>query len=101
MPATHQNPAQAPPPHDTQLSVEPAGQPTQQPYDASMPDAIEYRATSNAHDTATLTRHMNDMARDGWRLLAVNFTHRGSTGYHTFFWQRPLRAAEQIWETSP
>jgi hypothetical protein len=72
------------------MSISPAPSTRGDPYDACMSDAIEYRATSNAHDTAVLTRHMNDMAREGWRLLAVNFTHRGSTGYHTMFWQRPL-----------
>jgi hypothetical protein len=66
-----------------------------------MPDALEYFATQNAHDTGTLTRHMNHMARDGWQLLTVDFAHRGETGFHTFFWQRPLRAGETIQETSP
>jgi len=50
----------------------------------------EYLATANAHDPATLTRHMNDMARVGWELLTVTFAIRGETGTHTFFWRRPV-----------
>jgi hypothetical protein len=38
---------------------------------------------------------MNKMARDGWDLLAVDFAHRGETGFHTFFWRRPLRRSAE------
>ena len=65
-----------------------------------MPDALEYICTHNAHDPETLTHHMNHMAREGWDLLTVDFAHRGETGFHTFFWQRPLRAGEQSQERS-
>jgi len=66
-----------------------------------MPDTLEYLVTINAHDPDTLTRHMNHMARDGWDLLTVDFAVRGETGFHTFFWQRPLREDEPDQETSP
>jgi hypothetical protein len=46
-----------------------------------MPDALEYYVTLNAHDPDTLTRHMNDMAHDGWELLTVDFAVRGETGF--------------------
>ena len=55
---------------------------------------MEYYCTHSAHNPESLTIHMNHMARDGWDLLAVNFAHRGETGYHTFFWRRPHRSAE-------
>ncbi|HTZ91089.1 MAG TPA: hypothetical protein VMB74_01730 [Streptosporangiaceae bacterium] len=51
---------------------------------------LEYFCTQSAHNPDSLTRHMNNMAREGWELLAVDFAHRGETGYHTFFWKRPL-----------
>lgn len=54
----------------------------------------EYYCTRSAHSPESLTLHMNHVARDGWELVAVNFAHRGETGYHTFFWQRPRRLAE-------
>jgi hypothetical protein len=66
-----------------------------------MPDSLEYFCTHDAHDPQSLTRHMNNMARDGWQLLTVDFAIRGETGFHTFFWQRPLRAGERGQETSP
>jgi hypothetical protein len=53
----------------------------------------EYFCTANAHDPATLTHHMNDMARSGWELLTVTFTIKGEGGTHTMFWRRPVRAA--------
>jgi hypothetical protein len=56
---------------------------------------IEYFCTHNAHDPESLTRHMNKMARDGWDLLTVNFAIRGETGFHTFFWRRPLRQSAE------
>jgi hypothetical protein len=56
---------------------------------------IEYFCTHNAHDPESLTRHMNKMARDGWDLLTVNFAIRGETGFHTFFWRRPLRPSAE------
>jgi len=62
-----------------------------QPYDACMPDETEYLCTQNAHDPDTLTRHMNNMAGEGWELLTVNFAIRGETGFHTFFWRRRFR----------
>jgi len=51
---------------------------------------MEYFCTHSAHDPESLTRHMNKMARDGWDLVTVDFAIRGETGYHTFFWRRPL-----------
>jgi hypothetical protein len=51
----------------------------------------EYVCTANAHDTATLTHHMNEMARAGWDLLTVTFAIKGESGTHTFFWRRPAR----------
>lgn len=56
-----------------------------------MSEEIEYFCTHSAHDTHSLTLHMNNMARDGWELLTVDFAIRGETGFHTFFWKRPLR----------
>jgi len=53
----------------------------------------EYFCTANAHDPATLTRHMNDMARAGWELLTVTFAIKGETGTQTFFWRRPARTS--------
>jgi hypothetical protein len=50
----------------------------------------EYFCTHSAHDPESLTLHMNNMAREGWDLLTVDFAIRGETGYHTFFWRRPL-----------
>ena len=55
-----------------------------------MPE-MEYFCTHSAHNPESLTHHMNTMARDGWDLLAVDFAIRGETGFHTFFWRRPLR----------
>jgi len=55
-----------------------------------MPDETEYICTHNAHDAESLTLHMNNMARDGWELLTVDFAIRGETGFHTFFWRRPV-----------
>jgi hypothetical protein len=55
-----------------------------------MPDEIEYLCTHDAHDPDSLTRHMNAMAREGWELLTVDFAIRGETGFHTFFWRRPV-----------
>jgi hypothetical protein len=55
----------------------------------------EYACTANAHDVATLTHHMNEMARRGWELLTVDFAIRGSTGTHTFFWRRPVSTTAQ------
>jgi hypothetical protein len=62
---------------------------------------MEYFCTQNAHNPESLTLHMNKMARDGWDLLTVDFAHRGETGFHTFFWRRPLRrSAEASRETT-
>lgn len=58
-----------------------------------MPEQTEYLCTHNAHDTQSLTIHMNSVARNGWELVSVDFAHRGETGFHTFFWRRPLRTA--------
>ena len=55
-----------------------------------MPE-MEYFCTHSAHNPESLTHHMNTMARDGWDLLAVDYAIRGETGFHTFFWRRPLR----------
>jgi hypothetical protein len=55
-----------------------------------MPNETEYFCTHSAHDPESLTRHMNNMAGDGWDLLTVNFAIRGETGFHTFFWRRPF-----------
>jgi hypothetical protein len=52
---------------------------------------LEYFCTHSAHNPESLTIHMNNMARDGWELLTVDFAIRGETGFHTFFWQRPRR----------
>jgi hypothetical protein len=63
---------------------------------------MEYFCTQSAHNPESLTLHMNKMARDGWDLLAVDFAHRGETGFHTFFWRRPLpRSAEARREARP
>jgi hypothetical protein len=43
----------------------------------------EYFCTANAHDPATLTHHMNVMARAGWELLTVTFAIKGESGTHT------------------
>ncbi len=49
----------------------------------------EYFCTANAHDPASLTRHMNEMAQHGWELLTVTFAIKGESGNHAiFFWQR-------------
>jgi hypothetical protein len=53
----------------------------------------QYFCTANAHDPATLTHHMNEMAAAGWELLTVTFAIRGESGIHTFFWRRPVRVA--------
>jgi hypothetical protein len=53
---------------------------------------MEYFCTQSAHNAESLTLHMNTVARRGWELVAVDFAHRGETGYHTFFWRRPLPA---------
>ena len=53
----------------------------------------EYLCTANAHDPATLTHHMNQMARAGWELLTVTFAIKGESGIHTLFWRRPVPAA--------
>jgi hypothetical protein len=50
----------------------------------------EYFCTANAHDPATLTHHMNEMARAGWELLTVTFAIKGESGTQTFFWRRPV-----------
>jgi len=55
----------------------------------------EYLCTANAHDPATLTSHMNDMALAGWELLTVTFAIKGETGTHTLFWRRPPPASTQ------
>ncbi len=52
---------------------------------------MEYFCTQSAHNPESLTVHMNKMAHDGWELLTVDFAIRGETGFHTFFWRRPLR----------
>jgi hypothetical protein len=57
-----------------------------------MPE-MEYFCTQSAHNPQALTIHMNTMARSGWELLTVDFAIRGETGYHTFFWRRPLRGS--------
>jgi hypothetical protein len=57
--------------------------------------ATEYFCTHSAHDPESLTHHMNNMARDGWDLLTVDFAIRGETGFHTFFWRRPLRTSAE------
>jgi type IV secretory pathway VirJ component len=53
----------------------------------------QYFCTANAYDPATLTRHMNQMARAGWELLTVTFAIKGEGGTHTLFWRRPASAA--------
>jgi hypothetical protein len=55
---------------------------------------MEYFCTHSAHDPESLTDHMNNMADDGWDLLAVDFATRGESGFHTFFWRRLRRSAE-------
>jgi hypothetical protein len=50
----------------------------------------EYLCTQNAHDAATLTRHMNAVASEGWELFAVTFAIRGESGTHSMFWRRRL-----------
>jgi hypothetical protein len=59
-----------------------------------MPET-EYLCTHNAHDTQSLTIHMNSVASNGWELVAVDFALRGETGFHTFFWRRQLRTAAE------
>ena len=54
---------------------------------------MEYICTHSAHDPEFLTLHMNNMARDGWELVAVDFAIRGETGFHTFFWRRQRTSA--------
>jgi hypothetical protein len=56
-----------------------------------MPQQWEYLCTANPHDPATLTTHMNEMARRGWELLTVTGSVRGETGTRLFFWRRPAR----------
>ena len=56
---------------------------------------MEYFCTQSAHNPESLTLHMNRMARDGWDLLTVDFAIRGETGYHTFFWRRPLHMSAE------
>lgn len=56
---------------------------------------MEYFCTQSAHYPESLTRHMNTMARDGWDLLTVDFAIRGETGFHTFFWRRPVRGTAE------
>ncbi len=51
----------------------------------------EYLCTQDAHDAASITRHMNIMAARGWELLTVTFAIKGESGTHSFFWRRPLR----------
>jgi hypothetical protein len=51
---------------------------------------MEYFCTHSAHDPESLTQHMNHMAHRGWDLLAVDYAVRGESGYHTFFWRRPV-----------
>ena len=41
---------------------------------------------------------MNQMARDGWALLTVDFAIRGESGTHTFCWRRLARAYQQAGE---
>jgi hypothetical protein len=53
-----------------------------------MAPTFEYICTQNPHDAATLTSHMNQMAREGWELLTVTFAIRGSSGVHSLFWRR-------------
>jgi hypothetical protein len=53
---------------------------------------MEYFCTHSAHDPESLTQHMNHMARRGWDLLAVDYAVRGESGFHTFFWRRPVGA---------
>jgi hypothetical protein len=60
-----------------------------------MVPAWEYLCTSNAHDAATLTRHMNNQAANGWELLAVTFAIKGESGVHVLFWRRRLDSAPQ------
>jgi hypothetical protein len=48
----------------------------------------EYLCTSNPHDAATVTRHMNRLASEGWELLAVTFAIKGESGVHVLFWRR-------------
>ncbi|HSR84057.1 MAG TPA: hypothetical protein VLM11_07740 [Streptosporangiaceae bacterium] len=50
----------------------------------------EYYCTANAHDPATLTRHLNEMARGGWELLTVTFAIKGEGGTHMMFWRRSV-----------
>jgi len=75
-----------------------AGHSRRPPYADLIPDTVEYLATQNAHDPETLTRHMNQMARDGWALLTVDFAIRGESGTHTFCWRRLARAYQQAGE---
>lgn len=56
---------------------------------------IEYLCTHSAHNPQSLTLHMNRMADDGWDLVTVDFAIRGETGFHTFFWRRPLGRSGQ------
>jgi hypothetical protein len=55
---------------------------------------MEYFCSHSAHNPESLTLHMNNMARDGWDLMAVDFAVRGESGFHTFFWRRLRRPAE-------
>ena len=73
----------------------PSAGPRRQSYDACMPEETEYLCTHDAHDPDSLTVHMNDMARDGWELVTVDFAIKGETGFHTFFWRRSLRGTRE------
>jgi hypothetical protein len=55
-----------------------------------MPLNFEYLCTQNPRDAEMLTRHMNQLAGEGWELLAVTFAIRGSSGTHSLFWRRLL-----------
>ena len=55
----------------------------------------QYYCTANAHDPATLTHHMNEMARAGWELVTVTFAIKGESGTHTMFWRRPAPPARE------
>jgi hypothetical protein len=56
---------------------------------------MEYLCTHSAHNPESLTAHMNTMAGRGWELVTVDFAIRGETGFHTFFWRRPLHRSER------
>jgi hypothetical protein len=66
-----------------------------------MPEQTEYLCTHNAHDPQSLTIHMNSVARNGWELVAVDFAHRGETGFHTFFWRRSLTTTPEARQAGP